>query len=121
MASVNLGGGGGDTSNSPTDAYGNGTRQYNLAAGTRTAVTTSSSAAVAIGTLGSSREVLLISSTRCFLRFGASDVTAASATDANVLPLPADTLFTMRVPRDVTHFTVVRSTADGFLHCIPVV
>lgn len=121
MASVNLGGGGGDTSNSPTDAYGNGTRQYNLAAGTRTAVTASSSAAVAIGTLGSSREILLISSTRCFIRFGTASVTAASATDATVLPLPADAMFTLRVPSDVTHFTVVRSTADGFLHCIPVV
>ena len=121
MASVNLGGGGGDTTSSPTDAYGSGTRQYNLAAGTRTAITTTSSAAVAIGTLGSSREILLIPSTRCFIRFGTASVTAASATDANVLPLPADALFTLRVPRDVTHFTVIRSTADGFLHCIPVV
>lgn len=121
MASTFLGGGGGDTASSPTDAFGNGTRQYNLAAATRTAVATASSAAVAIGTLGASREILLVSSTRCFIRFGTSDVAASSATDATVLPLPADALFTLRVPRDVTHFTVIRSTADGFLHCIPVV
>jgi hypothetical protein len=120
MTSVNLGGGG-DTTSSPTDAYGSGTRQYNLAAGTRTAIVVTSSTAVAIGTLGSSREILLVASSRCFIRFGASDVTAAVETDANVLPLPADALFTLRVPRDVTHFTVIRSTADGFLHCIPVV
>jgi hypothetical protein len=121
MASTFLGGGGGDTASSPTDAYGSGTRQYNLAAATRTAIATTSSAAVAIGTLGASREILLIPSTRCFVRFGASDVAASSATDAAVLPLPADTQFTLRVPIGVTHFTVIRSTADGFLHCIPVV
>jgi hypothetical protein len=121
MASTFLGGGGGDTASSPTDAYGSGTRQYNLAAATRTAIANTSSAAVAIGTLGASREILLIPSTRCFVRFGASDVAASSATDATVLPLPSDTQFTLRVPIGVTHFTVIRSTADGFLHCIPVV
>jgi len=103
-----------------SDAFGNGTREYNLGQGTRTAVATASSAAVAIGTLGASRELMLAASTRCFVRFGTSAVTAAAATDANVLALPADVMFHLRVPAGVTHFTVIRDTADGFLRTIPV-
>lgn len=102
------------------DGFGNGTREYNLAQGTRTAVATASSAAVPIGTLGASRELMLIASTRCFVRFGTSAVTAALATDANVLPVPVDAMFHLRLPAGVTHFTVIRDTADGFLRTIPV-
>jgi len=102
------------------NAFGSGTREYNLAQGTRTAIASTSSAAVAIGTLGTSREVMLIASSRCFIRFGASNVAAAVAADANVLALPTDAMFHLRVPSGVTHFTVIRDTADGFLRCIPV-
>jgi hypothetical protein len=103
------------------DAFGNGTREYNFAQGTRTAVGATSSAAVALGTLGPSREVMLIASTRCFVRFGGSGVTAAAASDANVLALPSDAMFHLRLPAGVTHLTVIRDTADGFLRAIPVV
>jgi hypothetical protein len=102
------------------DGFGNGTREYNFAQGTRTVVTTTSSAAIAIGTLGASRELMLIASTRCFVRFGTSAVTAALATDVNVLALPADAMFHLRVPAGVTHFTVIRDTAEGFIRTIPV-
>ncbi len=119
--STYLGGGGGDAGASPTDAYGNGTRTYNFAAGTRTAVGATSSAAVALGTRGTSGEYMLIASTRCFVRFGGSGVTAAVGTDANVLALPADAMFHLRLPAGVTHLTVIRDTADGFIRAIPVV
>lgn len=96
-----------------------GTRQYNLGAGTRTAVGATSSAAVALGTLGAAREILLIGSTRCHVRFGAADVAAAVA-GSPCLPLPADTMFHLRVPAGATHCRVIRDSADGHLSVIPV-
>jgi hypothetical protein len=97
-----------------------GTRAYNFAQATRTAVGATSSAAVAIGTLSASREVMLVASTRCFIRFGTSSVAAANATDAALLALPADAMFHMRLPSGVTHYTVIRDTADGFVRIVPV-
>lgn len=104
----------------PADPIGNGTREYNLAQASRTAIGSASSAAVAIGALGTSREVMLIASTRCFVKLGASGVAAAAATDPDVLALPADAMFHLRIPAGVTHFRVIRDTADGFLRVIPV-
>ncbi len=104
----------------PTDGIGNGTREYNFAAATRTAIGATSSAAVAIGTLGTSREVMLVASSRCMIKWGTSGVTAAAATDTDVLVLPADAMFHLRVPNGVTHFRVIRDTADGFLRVTPV-
>jgi hypothetical protein len=103
-----------------TDTAASGTRAYNFAQATRTAVGATSSAAVEIGTLSASREVMLIASTRCFIRFGASTVTAANAADAALLVLPADAMFHMRLPSGVTHYTVIRDTADGFVGIVPV-
>jgi hypothetical protein len=103
-----------------TDTAAAGTRAYNFAQATRTAVGATSSAAVEIGTLAASREVMLVASTRCFIRFGASTVTAANATDAALLALPADAMFHMRLPSGVTHYTVIRDTADGFIRFVPV-
>lgn len=97
-----------------------GTRAYNFAQGTRTSVAATSSAEVAIGTLGASREVMLIASTRCHIRFGATGLGAASAS-AGVLPLPADTMFHLVIPVGVTHFRVIRDNVDGFLTVIPVI
>lgn len=95
------------------------TRAYNFAQGTSTAVGATSSAAIAIGTLGSTREIMMICSSRCHIRFGAAGV-AAAAIAAGVLPLAADERFHMKVPSGVTHFTVIRDTADGVLNVIPV-
>lgn len=103
-----------------TDAVGNGTREYNLSAATRTAVGSTSSAAVAIGTLGTSREVMWIASTRCFIRLGTSAVTDAASADANVLPIAVDSHWHQRIPVGVTHYTVIQDTANGILRCIPV-
>jgi hypothetical protein len=102
-----------------TDTAASGTRAYNFAQATRTAVGATSSSAQEIGTLAASREVMLIASTRCFIRFGASTVTAANATDAALLALPADAMFHMRLPSGVTHYTII-ATADGFVSIVPV-
>lgn len=102
-------------------AYGTGTREYNLAAGTRTAVAAASSAAVVIGTLGPSREVLIVPSVRCFIIFGSSGVAAAAVAAGN-LPVPADAMFHARIPAGATHYRVIRDAAtDGFVSVIPVV
>jgi hypothetical protein len=100
--------------------FNHSTREYTFSAGTRTTVSGTSSAAIAIGTMGVGREIMLIASTRCFIKFGASDVTAAAATDTDVLALPADVMFHLRVPSGVTHFRVIQDSAGGFLRCIPV-
>ena len=98
-----------------------GTREYNYAVATRTAVGAASSAAIPIGALGASREVRFISSTRCFIKFGLAGVSAAAAADLDVLALPADTLWHERIPVNVTHFRVIRDSADGWVRCTPVV
>jgi hypothetical protein len=103
-----------------TDTAAAGTRAYNFDQATRTAVGATSSAAQAIGTLSASREVMLITSARCFIRFGALSVGAANASDAALLALPADAMFHMRLPSGVTHYTVIRDTADGFVRFVPV-
>lgn len=103
------------------DPNGNGTRAYNWAQASRTAIGSASSAAVPIGALGASREVMLVASSRCFIKFGASGVAAAAAADADLLALPADAMFHLRIPAGVTHFRVIRDTADGFLRVTPVV
>jgi hypothetical protein len=103
-----------------SSAYGTGTRQYNLAAGTRTAVLAASSAEVAIGTLGASREVLINPSVRCFIAFGATGMSAAAVAAGN-LPVPADAMLHLRIPAGVTHYRVIRdATSDGFVSVIPV-
>jgi len=104
-----------------TDTAAAGTRAYNLAQATRTAVGATSSAAVEIGTLAASREVMLIASTRCFIRFGTLSVTAANATEAALLVLPADAMFHMRLPSGVTHYNVIRDTADGCVRFVPLI
>lgn len=98
---------------------GSGTREYNFAQGTRTAVTNTSSAAVSLGTLGNSREVMISTTTRCYINFGASDVAAASAVGTNLLLAP-DTIFHLRIPENVTHFRVIRESVDGFVVVTPV-
>lgn len=95
------------------------TRTYDFASGTRTTVGATSSAEVAIGTLGPTREIMLMASTRCHIRFGATGLAAAAA-GAGVLPLAADERFHLKVPVGTTHFRVIRDSADGFLSVIPV-
>jgi hypothetical protein len=102
---------------SATDSFGNNTRAYDTASSLRQAFTSTSSAAVALPTLGASREVMFHASSagRCFIRFGASDVIAASVA-AGQLALEAGERFHMRIPAGVTHFRVIRDTTDGHLN-----
>ena len=102
-----------------TDTQG-GTRTYDWAGNSRTAVATASTAAAALPTLSASRELMAHASTRCFVRFGASDVGAASAA-AGHLVLEAGERFHFRVATGNTHFRVIRDTADGFLTLTAVV
>jgi hypothetical protein len=102
------------TTASVTDPTGNGTRGYDFANALRQAFTATSTAAVALPTLGTSREVMLMPSTRCFVRFGDSGVAAAAAAAGN-LALAADERFHLRIPVGVTHLRVIRDTADGNL------
>lgn len=99
--------------------FNHSTREYNFAAGTRTAVTATSTTAVALGTLGALREVMIHATTRLFMRFGNSGVAAATV-GANQLILEPGEKFHLRVPPDVTHFRAIRDTADGFVTVIPV-
>lgn len=102
------------TTASVTDPTGNGTRGYDFANALRQAYTSTSTAAVALPALGTSRELMLMPSTRCFVRFGDSNVGAAAAAAGN-LALAADERFHLRISAGVTHFRVIRDTADGNL------
>jgi hypothetical protein len=95
------------------------TRDYVFANGTRTATVTASSAAVALGTLGPTREIMLHATARCFIIFGGSGVAAAQAA-AGHLVLEAGERFLMRASEGVTHFRVIRDTGDGHLDVTPV-
>lgn len=97
-----------------------GTREYNYAAGTRTAVATAASANIAIGTLNAAREVMINASVRCFVKFGASNMTAPAVADANLLPVEPGALFHTRIPAGATHYSVIRDTTDGFIRVISV-
>lgn len=66
-----------------TDSLG-GTRALNWADNVREAFTTSSTAAIALPTLGTSRELRIHTSVRAFIRFGASATGGGFATDADV-------------------------------------
>ena len=114
------GGGGGGSSNvtttaSPTDAIGNNTRQYDWINSQRTAIGSTTSAAVELPTLGASREVMFHSSSRCFVRMGTSTVIAATVA-AGQMVLEAGERFHIRIPAGTTHYRVIRDTADGFLN-----
>lgn len=115
MASVNLGGGGGDASANPADLYGNNTRRYNWTGSQRTAIGSTSSAALELPALGTSREVMFHASVRCFVRQGTSDVTAATVAAAQMV-LEAGERFHIRIPPGTTHYRVIRDTTDGFLN-----
>jgi hypothetical protein len=97
-----------------------GTRVYNLALATSTAVSSTSSSAVAIGNLNDAREVLFSADTRCYVALGGSDVAAAAKSSASMLPIEPSEKFHLRLPAGVTHYRVIRDTADGELRVIPI-
>lgn len=96
------------------------TLEYNSAAGVRTTVTASTgSTAVALPAVRDPfRRVRIMSSVRCFLRFGASDVAATVA--ATSLPIAANVPEVVKVPLSATHFAVIRDdTSDGNVTLTP--
>jgi hypothetical protein len=96
------------------------TRRLNKPQATRTAIGAASSAAVALGTLGPTREVLFAASSRCFVRFGGADVVAAAATDPQTLVIEAGEKYCHPLEEGETHFRVIRDSVDGSLSVYPV-
>ena len=103
-----------------TDSLG-GTRTHNTAGGIRQAVSTGS-ARVALPTLGTSRELYVMATQRCFFLTGDSSVTAVNTTGTSNMshPLAADERFYFRVPAGHTHIAYIHESADGFISIIPV-
>jgi hypothetical protein len=101
-------------------AGADGTRDYNLAEATRTVTGAASSAAVAFGALGESREVMLTCTERCYVAIGGEGVGAASGANAAVLPVAADEKFHLKLKAGETHYRVIRDSADGVFRAIPV-
>jgi hypothetical protein len=93
-----------------------GTREYNMAGITQQAVG-AASARVALPTLGASREIYVMATTRCFFLNGDVTVVAAAGTSH---PLAADERFHLRVPAGATHIAYIRDSADGFISIVPV-
>lgn len=90
--------------------FGRTTREYNIPASKRYAVT-ATSAAFALPTLGTTREVRLMPSSRCYIVFGSSTVTATTADGA--MPIPADAGEVVVVPSGATHIAVIHNPAEG--------
>ena len=101
------------------DALAAGTRSYNFAAATRTAIGSSSTAG-ALGTLNTAREVMLTASVDCYVAFGTSSGVSVAATDAAALRLFAGERFHLRLAAGLTHYAVIRDSSDGFLRVTPV-
>lgn len=98
----------------------NGTRAYNWSAGTRTAFTsTSSTAAITLPALGARREVRVIASARCFVRFGDSAVGVATIAEGQAI-FPQDSIEVIVIPVGITHFRVIGETGSGSISFTPV-
>ena len=95
------------------------TRVFNFGAAIRQAFTATSTAAIALPTLGATREIRFAPGARCWIRFGDSGVAAAEAA-ANSFPLEANYPELFPVPVGATHFRIIRDTADGSIHMTPV-
>ena len=102
-----------------TDSLG-GTRAFNWANNVREAYGTTSTAAIALPTLGASREMRIHTSVRAFIRFGASDVSPATVAAGQMIS-PADAPDVIRVPVGQTHVRVIGETASGSISLTAVI
>ena len=102
-----------------TDSLG-GTRAFNWENNVREAFTTSSTAAIALPTLGTSRELRVHTSVRAFIRFGASDVSPATVAAGQMIS-PADVPDVIRIPTGQTHIRVIGETASGSISLTAVI
>ena len=95
------------------------TRAYNLAAALRVAFSSTSTTEAALPTLGASREIRFAPSARCWVKWGATGLTAAAAEAASFV-LEANSPEVLTIPVGATHFRVIRDVADGNIHMVPV-
>ena len=98
-----------DIALSASNAYASGTREHNTAGITRQSVGVASARA-ALPTLGTSREVYVMATQRCFFLTGSSSVVATAGSSH---PLAQDERFYFRVPAGHTHIAYIRDTTDG--------
>lgn len=102
-----------------TDSLG-GTRAFNWANNVREAFTTSSTTAIALPTLGTSRELRIHTSVCAFIRFGASDVSPATVAAGQMIS-PADVPDVIRIPTGQTHIRVIGEAASGSISLTAVI
>jgi hypothetical protein len=95
------------------------TRGYSLANALRVAFTATSTTEAALPTMGASREIRFAPSARCWVKWGATGLTAA-APEAASFVLEANSPEVLQIPAGATHFRVVRDSADGNLLLTPV-
>ena len=95
------------------------TRTYSLANAIRKAFTATSTAEEALPTLGATREVRFAASARCWMKWGATGLSAA-APEAASFVLEANSPEVVAIPAGATHFRVIRDTADGSVLMTPV-
>ena len=95
------------------------TRAYSLANALRVAFTATSTTEAALPTMGASREIRFAASARCWVKWGATGLTAAAAEAASFV-LEANAPEVIAMPAGATHFRVIRDTADGNLLMTPV-
>lgn len=101
-----------------TDSLG-GTRAFNWGAGTRVAFTTTSTGALPIPTLGTSRELQVLPDARCFIRFGNDAVPVATVAEGQMIGIP-DVPNVIRIPVGQTHYRVIGQSSSGNLSLTPV-
>ncbi len=109
----------GDVDVASLPVTGTTTRTYSLANAIRVAFTATSTAEAALPTLGASREIRFAASARCWVKWGATGLTAAAA-EAASLVLEANSPEVIAMPAGATHFRVIRDSADGNLLMTPV-
>jgi hypothetical protein len=95
------------------------TRAYSLANAVRVAFTATSTTEAALPTLGATREIRFAASARCWVKWGATGLTAAAAEAASFV-LEANAPEVICIPAGATHYRVIRDTADGNLLMTPV-
>lgn len=102
-----------------TDSLG-GTRAFNWANNVREVYGTTSTAAIALPTLGASREMRVHTSSNAFIRFGGSDVSPATVGQGQ-MKSPSELPDVIRVPVGQTHCRVIGETASGSISLTAVV
>lgn len=95
------------------------TRAYALANAIRVGFTATSTTEAALPTLGATREIRFAASARCWVKWGATGLTAAAAENVSFV-LEANAPEVLTIPAGATHFRVIRDTADGNVLMTPV-